>query len=60
MMLALFRLVEAAEGSIYIDGVDISKLGLEKLRSSLAIMPQVSIRIHHNVLTYSSDYYRME
>lgn len=40
MMLALFRLVEASEGSIEIDGVDIGKLGLETLRSKLAIMPQ--------------------
>eukprot|EP00058_Branchiostoma_floridae_P022116 XP_002607606.1 hypothetical protein BRAFLDRAFT_71484 [Branchiostoma floridae] len=38
--IAIFRLVEAAEGSIYIDGVDISKIGLHSLRSQLSIIPQ--------------------
>lgn len=40
MTLALFRIIEAAEGGIMIDGVDISKLGLYKLRSSITILPQ--------------------
>jgi ATP-binding cassette subfamily C (CFTR/MRP) protein 1 len=38
--LGLFRLVELAGGSIRIDGLDISKFGLEDLRSALAIIPQ--------------------
>ncbi|GJJ75467.1 hypothetical protein EMPS_07825 [Entomortierella parvispora] len=38
--MALFRIIEAAEGKIVIDGVDISTLGLHRLRSSLAIIPQ--------------------
>ncbi len=37
---ALFRLVEADRGSILIDGIDISKLGLHELRSRLSIIPQ--------------------
>ncbi|XP_027219261.2 ATP-binding cassette sub-family C member 5 isoform X6 [Penaeus vannamei] len=37
---ALFRLVELAGGSVRIDGVDISVLGLEDLRSRLSIIPQ--------------------
>lgn len=40
--LALFRLLEAAEGDINIDGHDISKLGLSDLRSKLSIIPQDS------------------
>ncbi|KAI9475097.1 P-loop containing nucleoside triphosphate hydrolase protein [Coemansia mojavensis] len=37
---ALLRLVEAAQGSIYIDGIDISTIGLHDLRSSIAMVPQ--------------------
>lgn len=40
LSLALFRILEAAEGSIEIDGIDIAKIGLSDLRSHLAIIPQ--------------------
>lgn len=40
LTLALFRFLEAREGSICIDGIDISKIGLHDLRSRLAIIPQ--------------------
>eukprot|EP01029_Cantina_marsupialis_P002869 TRINITY_DN1275_c0_g1_i10.p1 TRINITY_DN1275_c0_g1~~TRINITY_DN1275_c0_g1_i10.p1 ORF type:complete len:1325 (+),score=521.20 TRINITY_DN1275_c0_g1_i10:63-4037(+) len=40
LMVALFRMTEASGGKIIIDDEDISKIGLETLRSSLAIIPQ--------------------
>uniref|UniRef100_A0A8C9T6S9 Canalicular multispecific organic anion transporter 1-like n=1 Tax=Scleropages formosus TaxID=113540 RepID=A0A8C9T6S9_SCLFO len=36
----LFRIIEAAEGCIFIDGVDIATLGLHDLRNRLTIIPQ--------------------
>ena len=38
--MALFRMIEATEGKILIDGVDTSTLGLQELRSCLTIIPQ--------------------
>lgn len=40
LTLALFRFLEARQGSIHIDGIDISKINLYDLRSRLAIIPQ--------------------
>lgn len=40
LTLALFRFLEASQGSIHIDGLDISKIKLHSLRSRLAIIPQ--------------------
>ena len=37
---ALFRLVDGAWGNIKIDGVDLSVVGLDDLRSQLSIIPQ--------------------
>ena len=37
----MFRLIEASEGDIYIDGIEVSTLGLYDLRSRLTILPQV-------------------
>ncbi|MEQ2263349.1 Multidrug resistance-associated protein 1, partial [Xenotaenia resolanae] len=40
LTLGLFRIIEAAEGHIFIDGVDIANLGLHELRSRITIIPQ--------------------
>ncbi|CAK8671759.1 unnamed protein product [Clavelina lepadiformis] len=40
LTLALFRIIEAAEGMITIDGLDIGKMGLHSLRSKISIIPQ--------------------
>ena len=38
--LALFRILEAEEGKILIDGIDIASIGLHDLRSKITIIPQ--------------------
>jgi ABC-type multidrug transport system fused ATPase/permease subunit len=40
LMLLLFRILELDEGSIEIDGIDISTLGLAQLRKAVAMLPQ--------------------
>nr|XP_061805833.1 multidrug resistance-associated protein 1-like [Nerophis lumbriciformis] len=40
LTLGLFRIIEAAEGQILIDGINIAKLGLHELRSRITIIPQ--------------------
>lgn len=42
LSMSLFRIIEPAEGTIRIDGIDITKIGLHDLRSRLAIIPQDS------------------
>ena len=52
--LCLFRILEAYSGKIYIDGVDISKVGLQKLRESITIIPQDST-LMDGTLRYNID-----
>jgi len=40
LTLSLFRIIEPAGGSISIDGIDTSTIGLHDLRSRLSIIPQ--------------------
>jgi len=41
LFVGLLRLVEMEHGSVEIDGVDISKVGLSTLRSAISVIPQV-------------------
>ena len=45
MTLAMYRIIEAAAGSIHIDGLQISDMGLHDLRSKLTIIPQVYLAL---------------
>ena len=52
--LCLFRILEAFSGHIYIDGIDISQVGLNKLRESITIIPQDST-LMDGTLRYNID-----
>jgi len=49
--MALFRLVEASGGRIMLDGQDIAKLSLGRLRSSMAIVPQDPVLFSPDIRT---------
>jgi len=57
----MYRLVELSSGSIHIDGVDISKIGLADLRNALAIIPQdpVSAILHYHSLNLSDGLFQL-
>jgi len=40
LTLALFRILESTAGSIFIDGEDISKMGIHDLRRQITVIPQ--------------------
>ena len=43
--IALYRLVELTSGSIVLDDIDVSTIGLTDLRKALAIIPQDPVSI---------------
>ena len=50
-MISLLRIVELCEGQILVDGQDIRKVGLAKLRSNIAIIPQDPVLYSGSVRT---------
>lgn len=50
-MTALMRLVELDEGKILLDGIDTRTLGLSRLRSSIAVIPQDPVLFSGTVKT---------
>ena len=54
LALCLFRLIEPVSGKIYIDDVDITSIGLKKLRENLTIITQEST-ILDGTLRYNFD-----
>ena len=53
LALAKFRILEAAGGAIIVDGVNISSIGLDDLRSRITIIPQVSL--HGKYYSYTKS-----
>ena len=54
LCLVLCRIIEKIEGSIYIDGVDISNISLSDLRSQITIVPQEPV-LFSNTLRFNLD-----
>ena len=61
LMIALFRITEPCDGSIFIDDIDIATLGLRDVRKALCIIPQdpvlfsASVRFNLDPFNESSD-----
>merc|ERR1711871_1249155 len=53
LLVLLFRIIEARNGSVVIDGIDVSKIGLNQLWRNLGIIPQTptmfSGSLRHNI-----------
>ena len=54
LALSLFRIIEASEGSISIDDVNINEIGLDKLRQAITIIPQEPC-LFEGTLRYNID-----
>lgn len=50
LALGIFRILEAAKGKIFIDGLNIAEIGLHELRSRITIIPQVQHMFTFNVV----------
>lgn len=59
-MVSLLRIVELCAGSIKIDGIDISKIGLNTLRSKIAVIPQDPVLFSGSIRTNLDPFYEYE
>ncbi|KAJ9083268.1 Multidrug resistance-associated protein 5 [Entomophthora muscae] len=58
LLTSLLRLVEVAEGSIEIDGLDIAQMGLEDLRRNIAVIPQEPVLFFGTIRSNLDPYSR--
>ncbi|KTF95018.1 hypothetical protein cypCar_00022159, partial [Cyprinus carpio] len=49
LALGIFRILEAAKGKIFIDGINIAEVGLHELRSRITIIPQVHVKMEKQI-----------
>lgn len=49
LAISLFRIIEPSRGKILIDGINVLEMGLDHLRSKLAIIPQDPVLFKHTV-----------
>ena len=56
LFLVLSRMVEAQNGRIYVDGMDVQMLKLRTLRMAISMIPQVVEESCSHVLSNESDY----
>ena len=54
LLIALWRLCEASDGSIWIDGIDISTIALKRLRSAITCIPQDPV-LFSGTIRYNLD-----
>jgi ATP-binding cassette, subfamily C (CFTR/MRP), member 1 len=60
LIVALYRLAEISKGEIYVDGVDCSKVNLNKLRRSMAIIPQEPVMFSGTLRTNLDPFHEHE
>jgi ABC-type multidrug transport system fused ATPase/permease subunit/HSP20 family molecular chaperone IbpA len=60
LIVALYRLAEISSGSIFVDGVDCSKVSLNKLRRSMAIIPQEPVMFSGTIRTNLDPFHEHE
>lgn len=60
LLVSLLRIVEAHEGSIIVDGIDVGTIGLSDLRSRIAIIPQEPVLFVGTVRTNLDPFHKSE